>query len=172
MPIPAGAQQTSLDAVSCAAPDACVAVGSYYVSADAQEGLAERWDGTTWTSQDLGPATTGAAPSGVSCPAAGYCVAAGSTATGPVVLAWDGTAWHKQPVPLPSGAEGVVFNAVSCASPASCVATGVNPAAGSRNGAANVQLPLALAGPKAGYAPSGTSPGRSGPSGGPADGPL
>lgn len=128
VPVPAGSRQTTLYAVSCSSARACTAIGVYHNRGGQQEGLAERWDGTSWTIQDLGTAGKGAFLSGVSCPAVNGCVAAGyATGTGdaqPLALAWDGSSWQTQQVPLPPAGMGGAFSAVSCTSTASCMATG------------------------------------------------
>jgi hypothetical protein len=129
-PFPAGARQSSLYGISCTAADACVAVGVSRTHGGGQVGLAEQWNGTAWSIQDLGAAAKNAFLSGVSCPAAGHCVASGYvTGAGnarPLALAWNGTSWRSQPVPLPAHANGGTFSAVSCTSVSSCMATGTD----------------------------------------------
>jgi hypothetical protein len=128
VPVPAGAAQTWLYAVSCVSPRTCTAVGYYHNSAGAQKGLAERWDGTAWSMQKLGAAAKNAALSGVSCPTASDCVAVGfvtGTADAqPIALAWNGTSWRSQRVPLTRQAQGGVFSQVSCPAANACMATG------------------------------------------------
>src|SRR5947209_3840531 len=50
-PNPSGALVSSLRGVSCTAPTACTAVGSYVSSVGAQVPLAERLNGTSWSVQ-------------------------------------------------------------------------------------------------------------------------
>ena len=83
------------------------------------------------------PATlAGPSPStldGISCPAAGSCVAVGSAGDGdgdqvPLAEDWDGSNWSAAPVPVPSGSTWASLLGVSCASPTSCTAVGVTDA--------------------------------------------
>ncbi len=79
-PSPTGASSSELSGVSCSSILLCTAVGSYKNSLGAVEGLAERWNGSTWKIQ-LTPDPAGAISSslngGVSCPSSTFCVAAG-----------------------------------------------------------------------------------------------
>jgi hypothetical protein len=75
----AGATGVTLSGVSCAAADACTAVGSYVNSADDTVTLAESWNGTSWAIQAT-PNPAGSVSgvlSGVSCLAVAGCTAAG-----------------------------------------------------------------------------------------------
>ena len=81
-----GAQSSQLAAISCPTAVACIAVGSYLNSSPTEVTLAEVWNGTSWTAQST-PDPTGAIYSqlsGVSCPVANTCNAAGSSSTGPI----------------------------------------------------------------------------------------
>jgi hypothetical protein len=51
IPAPPGVAYTSLESVSCSAPDTCVAVGNYQTDpmSSGQAPVAEVWDGTAWT---------------------------------------------------------------------------------------------------------------------------
>ncbi|MGO8958022.1 MAG: hypothetical protein ACLQFR_11715 [Streptosporangiaceae bacterium] len=51
-PDPAGAEETSLTAVSCHPAASCIAVG-YYYSRSGTEPLAERWNGRHWAIQRI-----------------------------------------------------------------------------------------------------------------------
>ncbi len=123
---PVGATEGStLDAVSCFSPSDCTAVGSYS-SDDANEALAESWDGSDWTVQST-PLPTAAQLSsftGVSCATATSCTAVGEYATDTAIETLaevsNGSAWSLQPVP------DISFdpNAVSCVSLTSCVSVG------------------------------------------------
>jgi hypothetical protein len=79
-PNPLGAFESGLFGVSCTA-DVCTAVGGYVGSSGAEVTLAEAWNGTSWSVQPT-PNPAGAALSelgGVSCTAAGACIAVGAT---------------------------------------------------------------------------------------------
>ena len=125
-PLPGAVSNTFLLGVSCATPRACVAVGSYGT---------EIWNGTSWRLVPMATPAGGQVISldGVSCTAARACTAVGayfSQNAGPLNLAeaWNGTAWRVQatPNPIPQGRNQL--NSVSCASPRSCTAVGVDAA--------------------------------------------
>ena len=135
-PNPAGAQSSSLAAVSCAAATACTAVGWFTTGAGATVTLAEAWTGTTWAIQTT-PNPAGAQASslaGVSCTAPTACTAVGSyfgNSPGDLTLAevWDGTSWAVQLTPNPAGAEGSGLSGVSCTGASACTAVGGDSAA-------------------------------------------
>jgi hypothetical protein len=132
---PSGATFTSLGAVSCSSAQECEAVGSFStsVSTTAGPGLAEGWNGTSWTVQST-PNPAGAALvnlNGVSCVAAGSCEAGGffvySAQSGnllPVAQGWNGNSWVLQAAAAPPRATPNILNGVSCASATSCEAVG------------------------------------------------
>jgi hypothetical protein len=118
-----------LSAVSCPSAKACIAVGWAFGSSGAHVGLAERWDGASWTAQ-IPPnpqGTTASGLSGVSCTSATACTAVGgydsSTGTS-LTLAerWNGTSWRIQ-TPV-FGVINSGLAAVSCPTATTCVAVG------------------------------------------------
>jgi hypothetical protein len=118
-----------LNAVSCPAAGACVAVGSYRTTAGTLT-LAEAWNGTSWSVQTTpNPSGTASATlTGVSCTAASACTAVGYfTVTGQptqtLAEAWNGTAWTIQTTPNPGGATTAELNGVSCTA-TGCTAVG------------------------------------------------
>jgi hypothetical protein len=144
-PNPGDGHGSALTAVSCESTSACTAVGSYRNGVGTPATLAETWNGTTWRIQPTpNPAGSfGSYLTGVSCAAAGACTAVGyyysqSFQDGPVAFAesWDGQAWTIQQVPGEGGSPTFLY-AVSCASPAACVAVG------SYSGPLGSGLPLA-----------------------------
>jgi hypothetical protein len=114
-----------LTAVSCVSASDCTAVGT----SQNQFPLAERWNGVTWKAE---PVPTVSAIgylflTSVSCPASGFCVAAGSYQGEPVAETWNGSKWRVGLLPLPSGDNhSAQLNGVSCVSRAACVAVGVS----------------------------------------------
>jgi hypothetical protein len=133
VPVPAGAINPILAAVSCTSAWACTAVGTYQPAGGAAAALVERWNGTRWAIQPFPAAGGGAGSSltGVSCTAARACAAAGTVFTGgngraPLAAAWNGTAWVMQPIPAPSGpgGPGGSLSDLSCTSSAACAAAG------------------------------------------------
>lgn len=121
-----GASFNRLNNVSCSASNACTAVG-YYRNASAHlVPLAERWNGSTWSTQTV-PAPEGTSESelrGVSCPSATSCVAVGYTYNGSSFIeSWNGKEWTVQKVPSPE-ASLTVLQDVACGSSTNCVAVG------------------------------------------------
>jgi hypothetical protein len=135
-PNPTGASTTTLLAVSCAAANACTAVGySTNAATDVTTDLVEVWKGHGWTIEPT-PDLAGSPFSqldGVSCPSANACTAVGysfgpSDATvDSTTEAWDGHSWAIQSTPSPAG---VILEGVSCVSPSDCTAVGFSFSAG------------------------------------------
>src|ERR1019366_5948580 len=130
-PHPAGAKGAALGGVSCAAGNACIAVGSYTNKVKIQVMLAERWNGAGWrilrTPRPAG--AKGAALGGVSCAAGNACIAVGSYTNKvkiQVMLAerWNGAGWRILRTPRPAGAKGAALGGVSCAAGNACIAVG------------------------------------------------
>jgi len=122
-----GAASTQLFAVSCAAANACTAVGGAFVKGR-EVFLAEAWNGTTWRVQAV-PTPSGLVDGdlyGVSCTSARACTAVGFYSTAAHVRAaaerWNGTAWHSQSIPWP--ASNTWFFGVSCSAARGCTAVG------------------------------------------------
>jgi hypothetical protein len=113
-----------MNAVSCASATACTAVGSAFTPSDAQEGLAERWNGTGWSIVTSPHAQL----NGVSCPTASACVAVGQAFSNnpkPIAGGWTGTkAWTTQTTTSPPRARDAELYNVSCPSLTDCIATG------------------------------------------------
>jgi hypothetical protein len=102
----------ALDGVSCPSSTDCIAVG--------QQGLADKWDGTSWTVEST-PLKT-ASLVAVSCPTTTYCMAVGSLyGTDYTALAerWDGLAWTTLSTPSGRNLWGV-----SCPAANDCTAVG------------------------------------------------
>ena len=138
-PLPSDAAQgdaanATLHAIACAAPGACVAVGSYTSSNGNSNGLIETLAHGTWTPAKA-PLPHGAVDiqrlNGIACTAPASCVAVGSydakgESLGLIETFSHGT-WTPAEAPPPGGApgaNGTTLWAVSCATPGSCVAVG------------------------------------------------
>jgi hypothetical protein len=118
----------SLSAVSCTSPSNCVAVGSNAGHSKLLT-LAESWNGTAWRVDHTPHRGTNQMLSGVSCPGAQACIAAGSGFVSgylPLADAWNGTAWRAQAIPAPGGSFGSGLRAVSCPAADACVAVGTS----------------------------------------------
>ncbi len=115
---------STLNSVSCATATSCEAVGSAVASSkNADRGLIEAWNGSTWTRQ-TGPGGQ-VKFTGISCPSVSACTAVGSQGTGdPAVASWNGSTWSAQRTPTPDDVIGRSFLNVSCASATSCVLGG------------------------------------------------
>jgi len=111
-PNPQGATANQLNAVSCAAPNACTAVGF-----SEGVGLAESWNGSIWQIQPTA-AGGGGVLQDVSCPLASACTAVGGT----FAERWNGTDWQVQTVPIPTPTTELV--AISCPTTLVCTAVG------------------------------------------------
>jgi hypothetical protein len=132
-------------AVSCPAVNACtIVVNNLSIPGNVQpdshlspEGLAFRWDGSAWSTQQIQlPAgeyvnTIG----GVSCPSVTTCTAVGSYSflqsnspelIAPLLERWDGTTWSTQPAPPLYESGGPALTAVSSPSTTTCTAIGEN----------------------------------------------
>jgi hypothetical protein len=121
-----------LSMVSCASRSTCVAGGGYAydTSAHGEAPLVERWDGKTWSIQDVPtPADSKSAViNSVSCASSQECVAVGEQwRVGPVdeplAVRWDGSRWSAQRFPVPSS-NFISVNGVSCSSARRCIAVG------------------------------------------------
>ncbi|MDT4996031.1 MAG: hypothetical protein QOD45_99 [Pseudonocardiales bacterium] len=125
-----GSLNTHLDAISCASPAGCTAVGYYNVSPGVDATLAESWNGDVWKIQPT-PAPAGAVGShlrGVSC-VQQACTAVGEYMDSVGVLwafaeQWTSSGWHVQRAPTPGHATGSQLSAVWCTSSSVCTAVG------------------------------------------------
>ena len=118
--------------MECTGAKACVAVGSYFKdSVKAQVPLAASWNGKAWRLQPVpAPAQTSYSQLyGVSCVRRAFCSAVGSdvlTSERWITLAevWRGKRWEITPTPPLESASHNSLRAVSCSSPADCMAVG------------------------------------------------
>ncbi len=126
---PSSGATAELYGVSCTSPSSCMAVG--YVYPNAEDTLAEYWNGKTWSVLSSPSPGQENWLEGVSCMSASHCMAVGSyliTPTGgtptafPLAESWNGKTWSisKTP-PLDSGGN---FYSVSCTSNSRCMAVG------------------------------------------------
>ncbi|MDQ6607470.1 MAG: hypothetical protein M3Z06_13095 [Actinomycetota bacterium] len=135
----------NLSAVSCAAADACMAVGNWGTDDADQALLAERWNGKRWSSVEMrSPGSQEEIEmNSVSCPARNACIAVGDyTPPGlwqvPLAERWNGRSWAIEETIDPNRRADVTLSSVSCASRPECVAVGNYAARGSAT-----QVPLA-----------------------------
>ncbi len=139
-PLPANAaaaQSVALTQISCPATNWCVAIGNYNDSTGNSGGLIETLSGGTWIPSEApvpDNAVGGADLSGVTCPAAGSCVAVGSyldaseSYDGVIETLSDGT-WTPTQAPVPADVpvgtqHEVTFGPLACSAAGSCDAFG------------------------------------------------
>jgi hypothetical protein len=129
-PKPAHSYRSDLVDVSCLTVSACIAVGSTN-RAGREVTLAERWDGTSWTTLDTPDPGRGRAYelNSVSCVSSSDCVAVGDYASAhhgslvPLAEGWNGSRWRVQQRRPAVGNNGTL-NGLSCVSARACVAVG------------------------------------------------
>jgi hypothetical protein len=121
----------ALTGVSCTAPRACMAVGTYYAPFVGAVAFAERWNGTKWTMRKLPRVAEQTGFNSVSCTSAHACSAAGFLVNGigdtqplPLAEVWNGSRWTAHHVLLPTGAPNGTLSAISCTADSACTATG------------------------------------------------
>ena len=132
VPAPSGAPGSFFAGVSCTSPSFCTAVGARTDSAGNPVGtLAERWNGTSWSTEPTPNPPPGGVLAAVSCTTPATCTAAGNlnatSNSGTTTLAerWNGTTWTIQPTPVLSAGQGSFFSGVACQATA-CTAVGLN----------------------------------------------
>lgn len=118
-----GAGPGDFKAVSCPSATSCTVVGDS--GGDDNNGLSEVWNGRSWGTEGM----VGATLSGVTCFSPTDCLAVGGDngLRGEITLAarWNGRSWSVRHTPnVPRPALDSSLGAVSCASPAACLAVG------------------------------------------------
>jgi hypothetical protein len=128
-----GTEPSSLSSVSCVTATDCTAVGSYRKEVKKEEfaykTFAERWNGSTWTTETTpNPSGGEAVFKAVSCASYTNCIASGySDKSGeilPYAARWSGSEWVMQTPPGPSGAKVVRPYGASCWSSQACITVG------------------------------------------------
>jgi hypothetical protein len=124
---------SSLQAVACALPNACMAVGWWSSTAGVESALVESWNGAAWTlvSTPSSPGSFATWFESVACGSPTSCVAVGNyyssdgddPGAATLVESWNGVTWSVTPSPSP-GREMSVLNSIACTSPTACVAVG------------------------------------------------
>jgi hypothetical protein len=133
VPPPQPVSGRELTGVSCASASSCVAVGvsSPMSGPSPTVPLAEMWDGTDWTLQQMPspPAAQRTYVHAVSCGAATACMAVGEYLGGAGVFegfaeTWDGNAWSVENPPLPADTTYSSLQSVTCGSATQCMVRG------------------------------------------------
>jgi len=119
--------------VSCASTTMCMAVGA--INVDTGTGLAELWNGSTWTvTPTPNPDNSDAQLWSVSCPTTTFCVAVGDASGKGLGAIWNGSAWTLAYTAFPSGADSSALMSVSCPSTTLCFASGWKISGGAGHG--------------------------------------
>jgi len=133
LPTPAGAQEPSLAAVSCAAQGVCVAVGNYIDSkTDTYRPMAERLDGHTWSvvpAPDPRGASANSEFTGVDCATPTVCEVVGivgynDTLQSVFAYGLSGSTWTAQRQVNPGPTPGNTDYGVSCSAADACTSVG------------------------------------------------
>lgn len=129
VPAPNPAADTELEAIACASPVSCTAVGSSGPGNPIlQRALAEHWDGSAWSVVHVPTPDGKSTLRGVRCLSVRLCISVGeaTTAGSPSALveSWDGTSWSAVSAPQPHGSAESWLDSLSCSSPTSCMAVG------------------------------------------------
>jgi hypothetical protein len=128
-PLPGTEPPGALTGTSCPVAGTCIAVGADIpAGSHAQVGVAEEWNGSTWTTLP----TPAAFPSldSVSCSSATACMAVGDNGAGssntPVAEQWNGSTWTAETIPAlgVGDASGATLTGISCTAANACVAVG------------------------------------------------
>jgi hypothetical protein len=128
---PAGATDTTFNAVSCTSPTACTALGG----SDKTGPLVETWNGARWARQSTPdrptPPVTGkevTAVNAVACPTQTTCIGVGflnqnSLTTNVLGISRNSHGWHRQTMAEPNNA-ATWLTGVACPTSKECVAVG------------------------------------------------
>ena len=130
---PSGGRNPFVGGVDCTAANACTAVGDFVNGSNKIVPLAERWNGTSWSVQNV-PAPSGSVSefSSVSCSTTQFSV--GCNAVGfvtkngislPMAENWNGSTWAAKPVPSPDpNVTRSTMSSVSCSTLITCMGVG------------------------------------------------
>jgi hypothetical protein len=97
--VTAGSSLASFEAVSCAGPSFCAAVGNYVTSGPYPQPLAGVWNGGGWRVEAIPHRHPELNLQGVACLAPSSCQAVGYTLHGTLAIGWDGAAWTLETTP-------------------------------------------------------------------------
>jgi hypothetical protein len=135
VPLPNGAKEGGLLAVSCSSSTECVAVGTIFNGEGHLQPYATLWKSGSWTVKSVPspPEAVNTVLQGVSCPSARSCMAVGfsdsySQGRKAVSESWNGSEWSLGSAKIPPGTSGFpngpnLFG-VSCTQPVRCTAVG------------------------------------------------
>jgi hypothetical protein len=126
--------------VSCPTSSYCEVVTAYEDGEKSKRLFAERWTGSTWSTQSLPNPEGGPRfelpPPAVGCQSPTSCVVVGGSTEAegsqpytykhwqPYAVRWNGTAWERQILPEPANFWGGSLSTIACPEPTACVAAG------------------------------------------------
>jgi hypothetical protein len=124
-----------LNAVSCPSATECVAVGvANYRTVDTPNDFmfASLWNGSAWSSLNLGPGDDTQELNSISCPGRNECVAVGVSRHGvegmqraPLIEMWNGRSWSVMNISTPASTyQPAELDGVSCPTVTWCMAVG------------------------------------------------
>ena len=122
-----------LTAISCSSTSQCKAVGLTWQGDTATTALAESWNGTSWTIDDIVPSSGGftavSCSRPTSCMAVGFAAPQGSCVVfpnpcPPQAEQWNGSSWVSTTPETPPGSTFSALSGVSCTGPSDCFAVG------------------------------------------------
>lgn len=128
---PSAGSESQLWGISCTSSTFCMAVGWYQNIHVVNVTLTEKWDGSHWTS--IGPPNPSGATetqlNAISCVASNACTAVGfyRNSAGTIFTfaeGWNGSSWHIEGTPNPTGATLSQLLGISCKSASTCMAVG------------------------------------------------
>ena len=122
-------ESNTLDSVSCAGPQFCMAVGEYPNKHHKASTLTELWNGSSWTVVSSENEANSNYLYGISCPAVQQCLAVGrgaqpGTRAQTMIEHWNGTDWRL--VASPGHGNSSTLAGVDCLSGNWCNAVGFN----------------------------------------------
>jgi len=130
---PSGGQHPFVNGVYCTAANACTAVGDFVNASDKAVPLAERWNGSAWSVQNV-PVPSGSisefssvscstTASSIGCNAVGFVTKNGISL--PMAENWNGSSWAVKPTQSPDpNASRSTMSGVSCSSLITCMGVG------------------------------------------------
>lgn len=112
--------------ISCASATSCWVVGSdaggnFLAHLSTNGFVPHPWNYPDTSNSVFQPIST--ALYSIDCPEPSQCWAAGSSATGALILHYDGSGWQSVPEPF-DATSGALLQGISCTSPISCIAVG------------------------------------------------
>jgi hypothetical protein len=120
VPIPSGATGAALYGASCKTGTACTVVGEWQ-GPGAAGGLADRFNGTSWTNQTPPSTPVLWQLIGVSCATTTACTTVATTASSD----WSGTSWGPaQSYAAPTDGGAATIDSIRCIAAQSCIAAG------------------------------------------------